>query len=224
MSDNISQENSAITVSQVDQVKSSILQAALSNFAKHGFGGARIDEIARDAGVNKATIYYHIGGKEALYRAIMVSTFTRVASQVRERVARAEGAVEKLRAYIRAIADNLNVSAPHFSAVIMRELASGGGRLPAEAFDNMRLILTTMDEILREGAREGTLREADPQTIHFMIVGGLNFLIVTGAIRGRMKAENPVLGQSERSGVALGDSVAGLILNGLARHDLMDKE
>lgn len=208
--------NSHILPSSADKVTSTILQAALSNFAKHGYGGARIDEIARDAGVNKATIYYHIGGKADLYRAIMVSTFTRVASHVRERVAGAAGAVEKLRAYINAVAENLLASAPYFSAVIMRELASGGGGLPKEAFDNMRLILTTMEEILREGAREGSLRAADPQTIHFMIVGGLNFLIVTGAIRERMEAENPGLGATGVSGKALGDSVAELVQNGLA--------
>ena len=39
-------------------------------FAAHGFGGARVSEIATRAGVNKQLISYYFGGKEGLYRAV----------------------------------------------------------------------------------------------------------------------------------------------------------
>jgi len=38
-----------------------IMDAAISIFAKAGFAGARMDDSAKEAGVNKAPIYYHIG-------------------------------------------------------------------------------------------------------------------------------------------------------------------
>ena len=44
-----------------------ILNAAAKHFAINGFGGARVDEIAAEAGVNKATLYYRIGDKAAIY-------------------------------------------------------------------------------------------------------------------------------------------------------------
>src|SRR3982750_1350431 len=50
-----------------------ILQAALEEFAANGFAGARVDAIARRAGLNKQLISHHFGGKEALYRAVMVA-------------------------------------------------------------------------------------------------------------------------------------------------------
>lgn len=43
-----------------------ILRTAASLFAEKGFDGARVDEIARQAGVNKALIYYYFENKEAL--------------------------------------------------------------------------------------------------------------------------------------------------------------
>ena len=43
---------------------------AASLFAKGGFDGVSVDDIARDAGVNKAMIYYHFADKLALYRAV----------------------------------------------------------------------------------------------------------------------------------------------------------
>ncbi|MCL0088711.1 TetR/AcrR family transcriptional regulator [Dehalococcoidia bacterium] len=39
--------------------KQRILDAALEIFASKGFEGARIDEIAKTAGVNKALLYYY---------------------------------------------------------------------------------------------------------------------------------------------------------------------
>ncbi|MCL0075611.1 TetR/AcrR family transcriptional regulator [Dehalococcoidia bacterium] len=46
--------------------KQRILDAALEIFASKGFEGARIDEIAKTAGVNKALLYYYFESKEAL--------------------------------------------------------------------------------------------------------------------------------------------------------------
>ena len=47
-----------------------ILAAALTEFARRGFAGARVDGIARRARVNKRMLYYYFGNKEDLYREI----------------------------------------------------------------------------------------------------------------------------------------------------------
>jgi AcrR family transcriptional regulator len=47
-----------------------ILEAALDEFQKKGFDGARVDEIASKAGVNKALIYYYFESKEKILEAI----------------------------------------------------------------------------------------------------------------------------------------------------------
>ena len=47
-----------------------ILETAAQVFAAVGFEGARVDEIAKLANVNKATIYYHIGDKKVLYEKV----------------------------------------------------------------------------------------------------------------------------------------------------------
>jgi TetR/AcrR family transcriptional regulator len=50
-----------------------LLAAALDEFAAKGFAGARVQDIARRAGVNKQLISYYFGGKEGLYRALQRS-------------------------------------------------------------------------------------------------------------------------------------------------------
>lgn len=47
-----------------------ILTAALHEFSLHGLAGARVDNIAETAGVNKAMIYYHFESKEALFNEL----------------------------------------------------------------------------------------------------------------------------------------------------------
>ncbi|QKG25410.1 TetR/AcrR family transcriptional regulator [Actinomadura verrucosospora] len=47
-----------------------LLDAALEEFAAKGYAGARVQDIADRAGVNKQLINYYFGGKEGLYREI----------------------------------------------------------------------------------------------------------------------------------------------------------
>jgi TetR/AcrR family transcriptional regulator len=48
-----------------------ILDAAERAFADHGMAGARVANIASEAGVNKAMLYYYFGSKEELYEAVL---------------------------------------------------------------------------------------------------------------------------------------------------------
>jgi TetR/AcrR family transcriptional regulator, mexJK operon transcriptional repressor len=49
--------------------RASILEAAKRLFAREGFAGVSMDQIAAEAGVSKLTVYSHFGDKEALFRA-----------------------------------------------------------------------------------------------------------------------------------------------------------
>jgi TetR/AcrR family transcriptional regulator len=51
--------------------KERILHAAQTIFAQKGFEGSRVDEIARQAGVNKALIYYYFKSKEEILHALV---------------------------------------------------------------------------------------------------------------------------------------------------------
>ena len=50
-----------------EQTKSCILAAALDEFAEKGFASIRVDEIARQAGIHKAMMYYYFSSKEELF-------------------------------------------------------------------------------------------------------------------------------------------------------------
>ena len=54
-----------------------LLEAASEEFARHGYGGARIRHIVGAARVNLAAVNYYFGGKEGLYRATLRFLATR---------------------------------------------------------------------------------------------------------------------------------------------------
>ncbi|GAA1584989.1 hypothetical protein GCM10009804_46570 [Kribbella hippodromi] len=76
-----------------ERTRAAILDAAVAEFAAHGFAGARIAAIAARAGVNQQLISYYFDGKEGLYQALseawrdrdgdLAATATTPAEQVR---------------------------------------------------------------------------------------------------------------------------------------------
>ncbi|MFL6353246.1 MAG: TetR/AcrR family transcriptional regulator [Bryobacteraceae bacterium] len=56
--------------------REAIIHAALDEFTEKGFAAARMDEIARRAGVAKGTIYLNFSDKEALFEAIVGQEIT----------------------------------------------------------------------------------------------------------------------------------------------------
>ena len=58
-----------------DATKSRIMQAAKSEFARLGFAGARVDEIAERAQANKRMIYHYFGSKELLFQLVLEEAY-----------------------------------------------------------------------------------------------------------------------------------------------------
>jgi TetR/AcrR family transcriptional regulator len=56
-----------------ERSRARLLDAALEEFSRHGFAGARVGDIAERAGVNAQLIAYYFGGKDGLYRALLES-------------------------------------------------------------------------------------------------------------------------------------------------------
>ena len=56
---------------RADQTRARILDAALRQFSQNGLAGARTEQIAEDAGVNKALLYYYFRSKDELYAAVI---------------------------------------------------------------------------------------------------------------------------------------------------------
>ncbi|MCP3898192.1 MAG: TetR/AcrR family transcriptional regulator [Desulfobacteraceae bacterium] len=170
-----------------DSTRKKILITAADIFASHGIEGARMDQIAKQAGVNKATIYYNIGNKQALYEEVLNVTFKTGFHNFIKTIEKIKSPEEKLTAYIQNIAKTME-SNPHIPILIMREQVSKGRNLTDSVIKNIVGILNTLDSILKQGQENGVFIETDTLTIHFMILSTLMFFITTAPIREKKKA------------------------------------
>jgi AcrR family transcriptional regulator len=59
------------------------IEAMLRCIARHGLGKTTIDDVAREAGCARATLYRYFGGKRALVQATLASETARVTAQIR---------------------------------------------------------------------------------------------------------------------------------------------
>ena len=171
-----------------------ILDAATEVFAQVGFAGARIDDIARRAGVNKAMIYYRIGDKESLYGSVLHDVFTDTTTRITRHIKNEQSPEEKLKTYIRNMATTMENHA-HVPPIMMRELASGAGHFPEIVIKDILRLLDILSGILEEGVRTGIFVHTNPFLIHMMIVGAIVILKKVKAIQATHGICNVPMGQ-----------------------------
>jgi AcrR family transcriptional regulator len=204
------------TVSDNRHPRDRILDAASDLFARRGFAGARVDEIAEIAGVNKAMLYYHVGDKRALYTAVLMRNFDRVATALGEARHRQGTVVERLRQVIAALTAVVTRHPDH-PRIVLREVASGAANLSPEVLARMLEVVDLVRELLSEGMASGELRTTDPLLTHLTLVGAVVFLTSVRPLRQRAVAIAPDRGLPDLD-TDLAGFIADLLLNGLAAH------
>src|SRR2546425_832611 len=95
-----------------------ILAAAAVESAGRGFGGARVDRIARRARVNKAMLYYHFTSKQDLYRTLLRRMFTLAGDRMRAIATGGGTPGEKVDRVIAGFAGLIREHA-HFPAIML---------------------------------------------------------------------------------------------------------
>src|SRR5258705_12958471 len=76
-----------------DGKREAILAAALELFGRYGYRRTSIDDIARQAGVAKGTVYLYVENKDALFRTLARSVLDGVLANARAAAARRGGSV-----------------------------------------------------------------------------------------------------------------------------------
>ncbi len=162
-----------------------LLQAAAQVFTENGFAGARVDEIARRARVNKAMIYYHFGTKRDLYRAVLTRLFGQVREDM-EGIARSESDPARRLVAFYSHLIVLFESDPALPHILLREILAGGRHLHVEAARVFAGFLDLIRVAVDEGIRAGRMRPVDPLLLHLTLVGPIALYFVSEPFRRRM--------------------------------------
>ncbi len=151
--------------------RAALLRAGRVEFAQKGLAGARVDEIAGRAGVNKQLVYHYFGDKDALYLAVLETLYEEIRShESRLNLAGLEPE-EGMRRLIESSFDYLAAN-PDFVALLNDENRWQGTHVKASArLPQMHSPLVKMiGDILRRGVAKGVFRAGvDPMQLYISI-------------------------------------------------------
>ena len=169
--------------------REALLAAGSALFAAQGYDGVPVAAIAQRAGVNKALINYHFGGKRELYRSILEATFAEIVASVERLAASSRSAEDGLRELIAAVSEGVTRRYPHFCTLMLREVLAGGPHLDARLVAQPVRMLEAVRAIVARGVRAGEFRPVDPVLTHLSLVGSLVFFFATQRFRERVLAQ-----------------------------------
>ena len=154
-----------------------ILEAARTVFLRDGTAGARMQEIAREAGVNQALLHYYFRSKERLSAAVFQQVASRIFPALVQTLGADSSLDEKIDTLIGVYLDNLSAN-PFVPGYLISELHHHPQRVQqllsiaigAEPQTVMLPLLRRLEKQIDEQVRAGVMRRIQPQHLVINIV------------------------------------------------------
>ena len=182
-----------------------ILEAAAEVFAKDGYAGAKVAEIARTAGVADGTIYLYFESKESLLLTLFEELTGEFIEEAREEIEKVDDPREQLS---RLASIHLGKLHAHrdLAVVFQVELRQSMRHLTHITKSRLKIYLRLIKTILEEGQRRGMVRhDLDPIVGAHIVFGSLDALITSWVLSGQPTNLD-----------RYGDTVADLLMEGMA--------
>jgi AcrR family transcriptional regulator len=150
----------------------SLTDVALRVFADRGYDGASMDDVARAAGITKASIYHHVSGKEALLERGLGRALDALFAIVDEPTARDGRAVDRLRHIVERVAETTMQLLPELT-VLFR--IHGTSKSERDAVERRRTFDRLVTDIIAQAQRDGDVRrDLDARLLARLIFGMSN--------------------------------------------------
>jgi TetR/AcrR family transcriptional regulator len=156
-----------------------ILDAAETLFARQGFSSTTIKELAHEAGVNSALLYYYFEDKETLYKAMISRVIEGLVSSIAGRIEGITDPTEGIRQFAAAQAETI-LARPVIPRLILRELLDHDARHAHEHLSTaVGRGLMPLAHLIESGQRAGRFRgDVNPRFGAISIVSQLMYFFV----------------------------------------------
>ena len=145
------------------------MQAALKIFSRKGYSPAAVDEVAREAGIAKGTLYLYFQDKEDLFFSTIMYVFNNLASLMRDNINENANPLEILKslAYyqLQFFSQNRDFFGI-FQTILNENLLGIHKRLFAELLKREMELLDYESKIVDRGKREGFIRVSSNNKVY----------------------------------------------------------
>ncbi|MGH7947814.1 MAG: TetR/AcrR family transcriptional regulator [Candidatus Binataceae bacterium] len=166
--------------------RDAILDVAVRVFRERGYDGASLDDIARAAGITKASIYYHVHGKEQLLDRGVGRALDALFAVLDESGARRGAALERLKHVIRR---TVEITVAMLAEVSLLLRVRGNTRVERKILARRRKFDHLLARVVRQAQRAGQIRaDVDPGLATRLIFGMSNSITEWYRPRGALGA------------------------------------
>jgi TetR/AcrR family transcriptional regulator len=183
-----------MTASAPATSRDAILDAAIRCFAAKGFAATTIKDLAAEAQVNSALLYYYYVDKQGLYRETLRHVAQRLSDSAGRRLDEDVASDAAIRRFVQQQAEFL-IANPHVPRLMLREMLEHRGRHAETAIVSLiGGVFTTLCDVIRRGQEQGIFRtDVDPKYAAISTVSLVAYFVIA----------RPVVG------LALGDGLTG---------------
>ena len=159
--------------------RTEIVDAARTAFARKGFTLATIDEIAKEAGIAKGTVYLYFRSKTEIYKAVLDHDMRGMKKSTLDRIDAAASLRDKILAFILTRLENAEDKKEFFRIM---DTERGNLSVTRSQFrDWLREPVSRLAAAIGEGSRHGEIREVDAERAAWIVAD-----IARGAIQRRL--------------------------------------
>lgn len=175
-----------------------VLDAALELFARQGYAGTTVEQIARHAGLSKAAVYLYFPSKQALLTGLVRRAIVPLADEALARIAAYRGDPRPVLRQLLGMLSGRLADPKVFAVpgVVLREAASApevAAMYRAEVLDR---VLPALASLLAQGIEGGHIRRGDPELMVRSVVGPVFVHLVLASVFGVGRGELPALLES----------------------------
>lgn len=173
--------------SAVEDRPTQLIEIASRLFAAHGYAGTSLRDIAEEANITKAALYYHFPNKEALYEQIVVDNLQGLIDRVSEAIKPTDSATEQVRAFMLTAAD-VFAEAPDAWIAGSHVFWSGmGPQVRAAAVSRRDQFEKLLRACIAKGIASGEFRDVDAAVAGRLLLSTLNQMTRWIKLEGRLK-------------------------------------
>jgi TetR/AcrR family transcriptional regulator len=159
-----------------------ILDAATSEFSKHGFGSARIDVIADRAKSNKRMIYHYYGNKDDLFLAVLENSYAKIRHREADLNLENLTPIEAVKKLIQ-FTYNYFVENPDFIQLLNNENLFGAVHLKQSKriLEMHNPLVSKLDTVLKAGVKQGIFRKEVEAVELYISIAALGYFYLSNS-------------------------------------------
>jgi TetR/AcrR family fatty acid metabolism transcriptional regulator len=177
-----------------------ILDAAVRVFARSGYHGSRVGDIAAEAGVAHGLLYHYFSSKDEVLETVFRENFGELLERFRAVEAADEPAADKLEGIAKILLRTWR-NDPDLVTVMVRDVARSP-QLQVQV-DEVREAFAIVQRVIERGQEEGAFRkDVDARLASWIVYGGLEE-VLTGWVLGQLPYGDEEVARAERTAIEL---------------------